>query len=169
MSRGGFGGAGRLGARVSHPMRRVFTIASVLSLLLFGATLAVWVRSYFDIDSFRWVHSHFGADEGFAFFSWGSSRHAPRLRHIIYHPPAEPPEFRLWSPDFEFADWKINARFLAIALDRENITLVVPCWSIVLFSALIPAWEIARSWRAKRRRESGPPHPYCGFDVRAGG
>jgi len=50
-----------------------------------------------------------------------------------------------------------------------NFQAVIPYWSIVLASALLPGWWAVRHLRRRRRRPGAPPVcSRCGYDLRGG-
>ena len=83
--------------------RHLFTILSVLSLLLCVGTCVLWVRSYSVTDNISRVHADFGADA---------------YRGRIWALNSSAGGIRLWS--IAAARWKISCTFASGAL-RENV------------------------------------------------
>src|SRR4051812_22642149 len=141
-------------------LRRMFTLAAMVSLLICVATAALWVRSYFRKD---YVHL-FGTRGGVtsvqgqiwiwydpAFVSYNDQ---PRN---FYHYSADPIPIHLSGPSaFGFA---VRARL------SDNVTQLVafPHWSLVLISAIAPVvW-----FRTRPSRVRPGMCARCGYDLRA--
>jgi len=148
--------------------QRLFTLASAGSFVLCLATVVLWVRSYFVIDDFNWVaRSSFGSDQGAVYFSRGKIEWKPGLHHDVYYPPADPPDYRLWSGYLEFADRTLFLGVASVAMEKHGFfAVVVPYWAISGILALSPVWRSLRWCRARRRRRRGLCAA-CGYDLRA--
>ena len=158
--------------------RRVFTILSALSLLLFVAVVVLWVRSY------TFLHSYNGdrlicityrgrleillgqVDEVFSSSAdarWSSHRiehpgHGMNWWDIVWRRAGE----RRWS----FAGLRYAANDFTLNDGRRwPIQLVtIPSWAVAVATALPPlAMLISRTQRAYRRGLC----PSCGYDLRA--
>lgn len=159
-------------------LRRLFTLASVLSLVLCAATVVLWVRSYFVSDwlgrlnyspggpnedhhlwiraSCGWLYVNWGGDpaENFSAVRW-------KLMHLSAdgdYPTDEPPVLRAigvgWERLHRLPTWETSA--------TVSVRLALPA----LVSALV---AILSAWCAVRRRQQGGMLvcAACGYDLRA--
>ena len=154
-------------------IRRVFTLASALSLLAFVATAVLWVRSY-------WVAEGWICEGAANRTSMMSVRGELQLQHIAYPPKSHIPfstpagyfrrrpenvrPIRL-PPQWHFAGLRSNNTMGGTDSIRFRI-LYVPDWIVVGCSLLLPAlWAFAALRDPMGRR---PGHcPACGYDLRA--
>jgi hypothetical protein len=147
-----------------------------MSLLLFLATVALWVRSYWLGDYLRWYRSprtvEVLSNDGLLRIGWGE------LLSLNFPPPAGW-EGSIWpfrrTVDHYSADLRTGTtlgfgyerwRRQTHDLTANTRVLTFPCWLVTaLFAAppLLTAW----SWcRARRGRRQGLC-PRCGYDLRA--
>jgi hypothetical protein len=160
--------------------RHAFTVLSTLSLLLCVAACVLWVRSYRIKDDLR-RHTPAGADRhqavtmlmsgkgGLAFchmdgtnlgalsdWTWTTRQGAPAYAGgITWSPPSSPLASR--------------AGFDVLRMDGPGTQLfafMLPIWSIVIGTALMPAWHVLVLHRRRVRRNPGHC-PACGYDLRA--
>jgi hypothetical protein len=142
--------------------RRTFTALSVLSLLLCVATLALWVRSYWRLDSTTCVLG------GPNLLSIHSLRGHVELVAFSYKDWALP-EFSLESqPARHFVLESETNGFLGFYFVRVDTALViaVPHWFLALLFAILPALHLRATIRSRRRGRAGQC-PRCGYDLRA--
>jgi hypothetical protein len=128
--------------------RCLFTIFSAVSLLLFVATVVLWVRSYWVSDGVqgggnRGSYWHARSDRGELHF----------LRPVFVHPPPLPDTF-------------LYRRGFVWARHGSRLVVAVPHWFVTLVAATLPAAWLVRTRRGIRRRRLGLC-PACGYDVRA--
>jgi hypothetical protein len=175
--------------------RRLFTILSALSLLLFVAVVVMWVRSYRHCDSIQW-HRHAGwiADPpkmGFLQSTAGPSGATTDGRALIscagllqfrawhqeYLPeksiwPFPPAGFRAFTNSLErFPELRLNTEhWLGFGYREEPYggtkCATVPHWSVALTSVVLPAWWIRSFYRRRRAQRLGHCSR-CGYDLRA--
>jgi len=138
---------------------------SVLSLLLCVATLVLWVRSYWRLDS-TYYHSHAPPS---------ISLHTLRgqLRLVVLERPATGVGL-MFSPGFSHDSEP--ARHYALTSGSslgfyfshsELLRLIgVPLWSLALLFAILPALHLGAAIRSRRHRRAGRC-PRCGYDLRA--
>ena len=165
--------------------RRLFTILSVLSLLLCLATLVLWVRSYWRYDAL--VCRPEPEPQG-PFHSWFIQSFVGELGFVDQRP-----ETRVMDrpiPRWEFVNWPAN-QGLALKVIRDNVSptasgwflgfgfLVVPLpepieiyaiafphWFLALLFAVLPAL-LLRSLSSSRKRHRAGLCCKCGYDLRA--
>jgi hypothetical protein len=146
---------------------RLFTTASLLSLLLCAASAVLWARSYRIGDAYdcnthdrvvigsadgRLFCEHLRADGGVTFVRGYHAYPPPTLRTKT------PPN---WSfAGFEWTDYK-RVDPSGYSVKFEDVR--VPDWSLVLVSAALPAWWLVRV----SRRGKSKVCRSCGYDLRA--
>jgi hypothetical protein len=153
--------------------RRLFTILSALSLLLFVAVLVLWVRSYWRFDSvsrsraahflsFRsesgYVHlSSAQYHRDFDLFSWGWQYES----HPAYLPYEHGEEPTKWER-LAGIHWRRRAEagFVSerdVWIAHRNVAVVLAISPLIML------------WRASRRRRRSPNElcPACNYDLRA--
>ena len=183
LQRGGAGrGAGVIGAggaAVQWPAvkRRLFTILSALSLLLFAAVVALWVWSYFRSESISRVRSggikeRISAASGSIIASrTDGHRGEPdwfHERYVVYSsPPLSPdsvmPDPHLRGGEFAGFAWYYYGPEVHWTIDR---LLIVPYWFVAMLTAIHPACLGVR-WYSSHRRHARGLCPSCGYDLRA--
>ena len=177
-------------------MRRLFTLAAGLSLLLFLATAVLWVRSYQFSDAVLWVSplsrdgtrirdfsvtSQLGKvwiDGGCREFQPG---HAAAVRAsdevpkpvLAFFAERMTEEYRRsfagYGPmSFEIAHPYEPEQFPLPPYQSRNMAreTVVPDWALVVAAAIAPAIWTHRRLRLSKARRSGHC-PRCGYDLRA--
>ncbi len=167
--------------------RRLFTIVSVLSLLLWLATLALWVRSYWRAEIVHYVHQR---DDTRRWFELQSLRGSfaitfERGAHIdplvtpvprLFYTSHRPEDVLDWRKVFEVYAKQANvsyAWFLGFGFvvdestpNRWVLLISFPHWSIVLLTVVLPTWFLIARMRSRKRRRGGLC-PKCGYDLRA--
>jgi hypothetical protein len=159
--------------------RRLFTGLSVLSLVLWIATLALWVRSDRSTD----VIYYSAWSSGITILS---TRGRVDLIHFPYVPDAKlagfVPSFHT-SPFDEFhgvgshsldlmvpdsGGWFLGFGFIAgNSLQYRRVRAIwCPHWFLVLLFAILPAFYLRGMLRSRRRHREGLC-PVCGYDRRA--
>jgi hypothetical protein len=157
--------------------RRLFTILSALSLLLFVAVVVLWVRSYWYYEGgpVVLVATSFRLESGSGTLvtCWrvdDNPRSVPNGRWKVV-PMSKmpggkfglPPQssgalgFRYWAYDLPIEGW---------AKPMEGRQLFVPYWAAVLLFALLPMVWLTLTLRNRRRQELRRC-PACGYDLRA--
>jgi hypothetical protein len=166
-------------------MRRLFNFAAFVSLLLFVATAVLWVRGYFasdEIERFdeRPLADGTGQQSTMAFYSsrgllaWTEHRYV-RPGGLFSSVPRT-----AWSHQAGASTWPgntgdwMNRRGFGLGGDRKIFGpssttewryAWVPCWFVLLLTAVLPAVRLLRHWR---NRQFGPGLcPTCGYDLRA--
>lgn len=150
-------------------IRRLFTAASVVSLLLCAATVVLWVRSGFVGDEVRCAHplwiAAVASENRNASLTWVVANpndpfrfdRSPIGYHSVQLVPDDPT--RPWN-------WRaVGFRYESFATSTlHQHTLVIPFWAIVLCWLILPdAWLIHR---VRTRTRSGCCKS-CGYDLRA--
>jgi hypothetical protein len=171
---------------VRRPLRILVNAATAASLVLFAATLVLWVRSYGVSDEVRWrnaggwrsVRTARGDVAVGLFVADGSDRprefHGPRYRR------EEPMPAYNWlhemngNLDDTLAHWARAGFEWHERRNRRRGTLhahaVVPFWAVAAVTAAAPvSWAAARWRRARRNRRarSAGLCRTCGYDLRA--
>ena|SRR5579884_3322007 len=142
--------------------RRLFMLASLLSLVLCLATAALWVRSYLGQPelSFEMGGRSFTvrAERGEAELRVG----VPRIYFIMPYPNSVTMPLDALCDHHAWGFGLTWTGFAGIVLR----VLVVPCWFIVGLTALAPAaWAV--HFRRNRRQSRGLRCAGCGYDLRA--
>ena len=171
--------------------RRLFAIVSVLSLILFLATVGLWVRSYWRADEYMhtrieaygpdragWsVNWILGSDTGAIYIArrvdtWGGSSHSSSgvWNQYSSDPTVSTQQELIWNgdPPVLCADWS-RGGFHWGRINTANGILtfaVVPHYALTLLTALPPAYLI-RSVRRRRRRRKLGLCEHCGYELRA--
>jgi hypothetical protein len=175
-------------------LRHLFTLLSALSLLLFVATMVLWVRSYragvrlgqlsvsgfWQADVARGVFSLYwnrivNPNDGSDHFSYSSDEEgAYDLKYETTSPPDGPP--RIWTElngrdrDFQLAGFRYAVHDgVGTAWPSVVRLLTVPCWFVCTVALVLPAaraFSIVR-WRRRGRRRAFGLCPSCGYDLRA--
>jgi hypothetical protein len=171
-------------SRFSILRRRVFTVLSVLSLLLCLATIALWMRSYRRGQSMRfWHYSESGL------VSWSENIASAKGIVLVWHgvtvdttpvPQADRrARIRIGSVGMP-RDWHpldgFDRHFWGFAYHRSVDSF--PTWTftcriiafphavLVVLFALLPGWSTVGYVRSRRRHRMGLC-PRCGYDLRA--
>ena len=150
-------------------LRRLLTLPSALSLLVCVAAVALWVRSYFRLDSFGW------RDAPGSGFQLSSETGEFLLFRVTRVGPGEWGtgwnSFRV-SPDLRNAR-RIGSTFLGFQYYRSPpaashgvVVAGVPYWFIALAAAALPGLRTARVYR-HRRLVLHSRCAVCGYDLRA--
>ena len=158
-------------------LRRLLIPASVLSLLLFIATIAMWIRGRWREDTFRWTDGQniYGvtlARGRIAFVSLRLANHSsdqllgdePGFRHESDAPGDYYPRWGFGGPSesVHFAGFGYDAGAQLIWWGR---CLTLPLWLFALLAVLLAARTFFL-WRSTRRL---PAHAcvVCRYDLRA--
>ena len=164
-------------------LRRLFTLASAVSLVLFVGMAVLWIVSLKAVPSARWCFvagkvNQLAVYRGrIVFAQWeespvlhdGATHSTPRHPRLLTQPGvAASIEPTIEWDEAQSQGWRIGEdvrRFAGItslsAYTYREIT-VSPVWPLALFS-LLPVYRIARSLR---RRQAGRCR-CCGYDLRA--
>ena len=155
-----------------RPMaRRLFTLASAVSLLLCVTVCVLWVRSHVAaVRSWPAVHLSVGT-EGRT--QWVLNVHLGRLS-FGRHRWDDPALGGRPGPNWQRGRWGFYAS-RSYWVDPRGPRygsmrhLTTPCWAAALSLAALPAlraYGVVRNWRARRLRRRGHC-PRCGYDLRA--
>ena len=129
--------------------RHVFTFATAVSLVLWVAVCALWVRSYWTADELRRTD--------------GSYRIASVDGRFYVQPGAIPDDIGMsgWAL-LGFGRWTAPA-------DATIWAIMFPHWFVALLAAPLPALALASMTRVRRRatRRRAGFCPACGYDLRA--
>jgi len=161
--------------------RRLFTLCSALSLLLFAAVCVLWIRSYGLSDQLDWaseggsgaVHTAAGHLVVGMFRGDCSRQSADFYRMKYTREIANRPYNVLIFLDN--ATWDIDTSWTRAGFAWEvkgnvHVIAVAPFWSVAVATAALPlAWTMIQwlSRRSRRRRRSMGLCPSCGYDLRA--
>jgi hypothetical protein len=155
--------------------RRLFPLASGLSLLLCIALCVLWAMGYSYMGSLNWVRAD-------GHFTWLMSEHgglylARGWQQGPRH--AEQPEFftlwlNVWRQPWEEEHGIPARRWMGVRAftvhppdHREPArVLVVSDWLVALAAAVLPAMWVGRLLRRRRRAGTGRCL-HCGYDLRA--
>ena len=160
-------------------IRRLFTILSILSLLLCVAMAGMWVRSY-------WIMEDIGWERPAAVIAVAGSRGQVLFYRDIETPPgaaARPLGFQHHSggptipmtqligsltPNYYSFFGFAAARGEATKLIRFEL-VVLPHWFLVFITSLLPirCWMLWRGRRCRERRQAENRCVHCGYDLRA--
>jgi hypothetical protein len=162
---------------VKRVLRILLNAATVLSLLLCVATVALWVRGYFYQDGFGYTRK-----AGGQFRSWGLSNFGGS---VIYMSASgaltrrDPEPGWTWGSGAKRADsflvrwshygfWGFSSNMYGGAADGgiPFTQAGVPHWFIVLITGMLPAGRGIRFW-LRNRRNYGTFCRKCGYDLRA--
>ena len=160
--------------------RKLFNMVSVVSLLLFMATVGLWARSYYVCDALsrtrlapdgspRVVTVVFASDTGQL-----SYQRMTRGGGLAHWPAAEA-QARVhgWmrettKPRVRDHAWWPRKHHIAVALSSTAIGVgyIMPLWIVTLLLAL-PGICVASQWALRRRRHQHNLCVDCGYDLRA--
>ena len=149
--------------------RRLFTLCSAVSLVLFVAVCVLWMRSYSPSDTpVLDAQAGFGARVERLYSERGC------VRYERYPRPRWPETAVFPSPSrwlgFGFTNAPYTARMMPLdPWTRPYLYLQVPYWALAAITGAIPlsrGLHWAKRRRASRRASSGLC-PACGYDLRA--
>jgi hypothetical protein len=165
----------------------LFNLAAGASLVLFLATAVMWARSYWWFDAGDYVPAHaWYADRqvynlysgnGAIVVSW-DSRHGNNTRTGFSGFHGYPSAAWAMTPQqtfsgnsflgFGFDRTKERNSFLGLSLGQSVSywEIIVPWWSLVSATAVLPALRLRAHWRLRQRCAVGLC-PTCGYDLRA--
>ena len=164
-------------------LRRLFALASALSLLLCAAVVVLWVRSYHVLDTLSHqqekgaavhVHSTYGRLMVHV-IHWGEAGIHP-ARCAIRYTEGAPKRLGGGRPRGTVHDWRALgfSYWSAIPAPPRRTPprawlAGVPFWSLVVLAALPPTlwYKKLRRWRRERRRREAGHCTRCGYDLRA--
>lgn len=156
-----------------HMKRRLFTILSALSLLLFVAVCVLWLRSYFRADSY-----YSGGDDGTLLYV-ESGRGFVSVMRTSMDPQftsketkwasSELPSYPMWGRPSTLAQrlgfWSMTAQ----GYHGLSCRWIVPCWFLSVLTCVLPGgWLIGHGRRRQRqRRIAAGLCVRCGYDLRS--
>jgi hypothetical protein len=148
-------------------IHRLFIVASAVSMLLYGATAVLWVRSYMSADSIRWNVPPLG---GVSFLS----SEGRFLLSIYGGVPGMVSGFDDESMphvdlDSQSSRWfQTYHNWLGIGFGAgfgQSGPVIWPYWLFAVLTSLLPGLAFLNRWLPKRR-PLGLCH-FCGYDLRA--
>lgn len=163
-------------------IRRLFTIASALSLLICVATGVFWERSFPDGDGLSerdakgrfWIQSH----KGMFHLAWANVLYAHAYDggghpFTYYDGPIYP------IPDIYGAPWAKRWHWGKAYFDHAGVRygtgerggafeywVAAPCWMVAAATSLLPILSVIRFLKRRRRLQTGCC-THCGYDLRA--
>ena len=154
--------------------RRFFSVLSAISLLLFVAVVALWVRSYWVGEGFCWrtnggQYLRLGSQRGGL---WYSSARLSQGKRLGYDPSGyqRGPVADSMDGDVTELRWsRIGFRYYGSDrgyLFARKRYIRIPHWALVAASGTVLAWCLSRSPRRRRTRRRGDCAA-CGYDFRA--
>ena len=160
--------------------RRLFAVASAISLLLCVGMLWLWVSSQFWGWEFQWMRTHFG-ESGHSQYrvriSYGEMEFQLLSYEVKFRTPADASlQRRSWANE-KTLSWGIQAApFDILAYGRKNLLgfsvdsepgffyITAPCWFPVLLTVVCPlVWMIRH--RSKRSELEGARCTKCGYNL----
>jgi len=156
-----------------HAMRScLLKLLTALSMLLFVATVALWVRSDSREDYFWWRASsedpaQLVTSRGRMVFHWGvvplpnTDEPPPGLLEHTTEPARRTGNFDVVSDDLD-----LSFAGFGTAVRTKSGCVVVPCWFVALLTALTPGWWSVRH-DGRRLRRLSVLCAECGYDIRA--
>jgi hypothetical protein len=155
--------------------RRLFTLLSILSLLLFVATVRQWVRSYRFLEELpaAWPDSRLGVTSGSGLFvlAWQATDRPWQLRTewrvapILQRGGSQAVADMLSPPD---EPGILGFRWYSV-LSSNTVrwrVLVVPYWALSSLFLVPPILRVLSLLRHRGKRSAGRC-PACGYDLRA--
>ena len=147
-----------------HLLRIMLNAATVLSLLLFLASVVLWVRSHWVGDWLIWKRGR---------VFWLASVAGQFRVGGGYSSNGDQFNYQRIPPDTDFSEmWPLSSEvieFAGFAVDKKGsptwYKAAAPAWAVVVPSAVLPGiWLVKR-----RRRDLARPGlwPGCGYDLRA--
>lgn len=171
--------------------RRLLHILTTLSLLVFVATIVLWVRSFFGSDGIaRYTYGPAGAGAfsrvrfirsergGIILSDFTQQSTDPAYaawvlpRASVWEFPHDPTGGPYWpaaSDLFDTLSFDINAnRRLTSGMTEAWLNVRIPYWAPALLAAIAPLWWLVRgrTWRRRQRVAQGRCAE-CGYDLRA--
>lgn len=161
-------------------IRRVFTAASAVSLLVCGATVVLWVQGYRQPTEFLWPGTR--ASDGYHLNLHGASWRGQLAVARCFETYDYGGHFKLlkistrddineamdWDGVLEraHARWGFAAAIPPTPGTAGEFVVAAPCWFLTLFFAITPCVWVGIGLRRRRRVESGECAT-CGYDLRA--
>jgi hypothetical protein len=166
----------RYNCTVRRFLRILFNAATVLSLVLCVATAALWVRSYWRLDTFAWTRPpRPGAESLFVYLDSGSGGMMTGIGLLSYGWASEQPSGWDWRRDdhrpVSYAGGRTANRW-GFGHDSFHhpqvrwVRIIVPAWLVVTLFGALPTTRLALSIRRRRRSVKGRCLR-CGYDLRA--
>lgn len=157
--------------------RMILRIASVVSLICFLASIALWTRSYFATDLVAYSSKSdlvsvrgFVSSSGDLLVAWVDNLPRSYGQNDDFHIESDPPrELTAFGDQEVFAPLKRVGIRASTYSNRLGINtgwdLIFPWWFITIATAVLPAWRIVQH-RRQRRHKAGTCRA-CGYDLRA--
>jgi hypothetical protein len=163
-----------------RPLRILVAAASLLSLLLFCAIAALWVRSLWRYDEFSLERQSRRGTGGDNFNLSVVSEHGLIATQYQRHATG-PAEWTIAADHFERRQWRsipalptryawlTTLGFYSDSIVRPALVsrgVIIPHWSLCAATAILPAIHLF-VWRRRRRRARPGLCQICGYDLRA--
>ena len=152
--------------------RRVFNVATALSLLLCVAAVVLWVRSYWVGDQIQLSHRIDAARYRLLTVASFEGYLDVETQEVVYDstdPSWIAHHFRVGLFSFRpqgSSIWNRIGFERVESLDPQAFEFIAPLWPLVLFAAVLPCFGILR-WIRLARRPSRERCLRCGYDLRA--
>jgi hypothetical protein len=145
--------------------RILLNALTALSLILFAATMALWVRSYWRLDTFAWTRAaRPGAESLFVYLDSGGGGMMTGIGFLSYRWAAEQPPGWDWRRDdhrpVRYAGGRPANRW-GFGHDSFRHTqvrwvrIIFPAWLTVTLFGVLPTTRLALSIRRRRRLVNG--------------
>lgn len=170
--------------------RRLFTVCSALSLVLFVTTAFLWLA--YAVEQKLYIRLHGGSVRLGPYVEITVGHEVAGRPHAVYGLKIEHPwprvtgpayltsEYMAWERQFRRRDRQLEVlgvrywRWAIIRIyprDRTEFRgyqygVQLPYWLVGAVTAVLPAWWFAR-WQWRRRRSTRALCPACGYDLRA--
>ena len=167
--------------------RRLFSTCCALSTAILVAVVAVWVRSYYAVDSLTLIdrfgdpdapghgYRSLGLSWSLGTVSLGGTKVLDRLpaddRRVMWGSFPASQLARRERPWLRFSSSSSSGPRQPRGWSRGTVLrwwrVTVPCWAVALVMAVLPAWWVARRRAARRsaRRSEQGRCARCGYDL----
>jgi hypothetical protein len=162
-------------------IRLIFRLFAIVSLILCIGTVVLWVRSYqcgmfLEWNQIRCVRQ-LAASRGEIWVYWeqesaGDSEPRHIFRAFSFTSPKRPRDWGYGPRDVPFQFDHAGFAYASgpnIVRHQTAKIVIVPCWSVILCTLLLPA-QYVRGWlqrRRKKARQRAGLCVACGYDLRA--
>lgn len=167
-------------------IRRAFTVASAISLMLCLATCVLWARSnsnvdmaLYTVDTWKESFTAFDADSALGVITIGTAhyddldstirRYGSHGRWVLQTAPIATLSERisLQRRFVNFSGWHSQRYGYGYELRSvQQYRMAVPHWSVAILTLVLPVFRIRHSLRLRRAKANGLCRR-CGYDLRA--
>ena len=148
-------------------MRRLFTILSVISLLLFVAGCVLWVRSYSRQEMYFADSAIILSQRGSVSVFYNTLGHRDPPQRWDSMPMGESKVFlHYWDVWIEQRVSMLGFRAGSGRLSKDVRAVGIPYWALAATFAALPLFWTGIRFR-RRRRQGNLLCPSCGYDLRA--